>query len=59
MFGDYLRERGWRYLSVDGSRRGNPSDPREVEFIDLEEDLRELTSIEDRSVQLVLLQHVI
>jgi SAM-dependent methyltransferase len=59
VFGRYLRERDWRYMSVDQSRRGSPVDPRDTSFIDLETDLCDLSTIDEDSVQLVLTQHVI
>ena len=59
VFGEYLRERGWDYISVDSSRQGNPADPRRADFVDLKLDLRALTLIDDRSISLVLIQHVI
>ncbi len=59
VFGRYLRERGWRYAGADRWRRGNPADPRDTSFIDLETDLCDLSAFEDRSVHLVLIQHVI
>src|SRR5271167_746408 len=43
VFGGFLRERGWRYWSIDQSRRGNPNDPRAVDFIDDEADLCDLS----------------
>lgn len=59
VLGHYLRDRGWEYTSVDQSRRGNPVDPRDTSFVDLEADLCDLSTIETDSVQLVLAQHVI
>ncbi len=59
VFGEYLRVRGWTYTSVDQSRAGNPLDPRDTSFIDLEVDLCDLAPFPDASVQLVLAQHVI
>jgi SAM-dependent methyltransferase len=59
VFGGYLRERGWVYTSVDRSRKGNPHDPRDTAFIDLESDLCELTQVASDSVSLFLAQHVI
>jgi SAM-dependent methyltransferase len=59
VFGDYLRERGWSYIAIDSSRQGNPFDPRTVDAIDYEVDARELSPIEDSSIQLVIVQHVI
>ena len=29
VFGDFLRERGWVYTSIDRWRTGNPNDPRD------------------------------
>ena len=59
VFGEHLRARGWRYIGVDGSRQGNPADPRRVEFVDFEADARELDPIADDSMALVIVQHVI
>lgn len=59
VFGEYLSRRGWRYTSVDQSLRGNPVDPRDTSFVDLELDLCELSPYQDDSVQLLLAQHVI
>jgi hypothetical protein len=59
VFGDFLRERGWRYQSIDQSRRGNPNDPRAVGFIDHEANLCDLSLFADDSIHLVIVQHVI
>ncbi|HTD58383.1 MAG TPA: methyltransferase domain-containing protein [Solirubrobacteraceae bacterium] len=59
VFGDFLRERGWRYQSVDQSRHGNPNDPRAVGFIDHEADLCDLSIFPDDAMHLVIVQHVI
>jgi SAM-dependent methyltransferase len=59
VFGAYLRRRGWRYTSVDQSHRGNPVDPRDTSFVDLEVDLCDLAPFAEGSVQLVIAQHVI
>jgi hypothetical protein len=59
VFGDFLRERGWRYLSIDQSRRGNPNDPRAVGFIDHEANLCDLSLFAEDSMHLVIVQHVI
>jgi SAM-dependent methyltransferase len=59
VFGEYLRRRGWRYTSVDQSHRGNPVDPRDTSFVDLEVDLCDLAPFAEGSVQLVIAQHVI
>jgi SAM-dependent methyltransferase len=59
VFGQYLRERGWVYTSVDQSRRGSPFDPRDTGFIDLEADACDLSFAGDDAIQLVLAQHVI
>jgi SAM-dependent methyltransferase len=59
VFGDYLRERGWEYTAMDQSRRGNPVDPRNVDFIDVEVDLCDLAPFGDGSIHLVMAQHVI
>jgi SAM-dependent methyltransferase len=59
VFGGFLRERGWRYISIDQSRSGNPNDPRAVGFIDHEIDLCDLSPLEDDSIDLVIVQHVI
>jgi len=59
VYGDFLRERGWLYRSIDQSRRGHPNDPRAVGFIDHEADLCDLSMFAEDSVQLVIVQHVI
>jgi SAM-dependent methyltransferase len=59
VFGDFLRERGWGYTSVDQSRRGNERDPRAVGFIDFEADARDLSAFPDASLHLIMAQHVI
>jgi SAM-dependent methyltransferase len=59
VFGDYLRARGWRYTSIDQSLKGNPVDPRDTSFVDVELDLCHLEPFADDSVQLVIAQHVI
>ncbi len=59
VFGDFLRERGWRYESIDQSRRGHPNDPRSIEFIDHEADLCDLSLFATGSIDLVIIQHVI
>ncbi|HXC23146.1 MAG TPA: methyltransferase domain-containing protein [Solirubrobacteraceae bacterium] len=59
VFGGFLSERGWRYQSIDQSRRGNPNDPRAVGFVDEEADLCQLSQITDDSMHLVVVQHVI
>ena len=59
VFGDFLRRRGWRYQSIDQSRRGHPNDPRAVEFIDHEADLCDLSLFAAGSIDLVIIQHVI
>jgi SAM-dependent methyltransferase len=59
VFGDYLRARGWHYTSIDQSMRGNPVDPRDTSFVDIEVDLCHLESFAESSVQLVMAQHVI
>ncbi|MGO8906092.1 MAG: class I SAM-dependent methyltransferase [Solirubrobacteraceae bacterium] len=59
VYGDFLRERGWRYESIDQSRRGHPNDPRAVGFIDRELDLCDLAPFAERSLHLMIVQHVI
>lgn len=59
VFGEHLRARGWRYTSIDQSLRGNPVDPRDTSFVDLEVDLCHLEPFAAGSVQLVMAQHVI
>jgi len=59
VFGEFLRERGWRYQGIDKSRRGNPNDPRAVAFIDFEADLCDLSPLARGSIDLVIVQHVI
>jgi len=59
VFGEHLRRRGWRYTSIDQSRRGNSADPRDTSFVDLEIDLCDLAPFKEGSVQLVIGQHVL
>jgi SAM-dependent methyltransferase len=59
VFGGFLRERGWRYLSIDQSRSGHPDDPRDVGFIDHEADLCDLSLLDNGAIDLVIAQHVI
>jgi SAM-dependent methyltransferase len=59
VYGDYLRARGWHYTGIDQSLKGNPVDPRDTSFVDVEVDLCHLEPFGDGSVQLVLAQHVI
>ncbi len=59
VFGGFLRQRGWRYQSIDRSRRGHPEDPRAVGFIDHEADLCDLSRFASGSIDLVIIQHVI
>jgi len=59
VFGGFLRERGWRYVSIDQSRTGHPNDRRYVGFIDHEADLCELSLFDRGSIELVIAQHVI
>jgi SAM-dependent methyltransferase len=59
VFGGFLRERGWRYLSIDQSRTGHPNDRRFVGFIDHEADLCDLSLFDPGSIELVVAQHVI
>jgi len=59
VFGEFLRERGWRYLSIDQSRSGHPSDSRDVGFIDREADLCDLSFLAHGTIELVIAQHVI
>ncbi|HST55763.1 MAG TPA: methyltransferase domain-containing protein [Solirubrobacteraceae bacterium] len=59
VFGEFLREHGWQYTAIDQSRRGNPLDPRDTGFVDLEADLCDLTAFAADSIQLLLAQHVI
>jgi len=59
VFGEYLRARGWRYTSIDQSTQGNPVDPRDTSFVDVEVDLCHLAPFADGSVALVMAQHVI
>jgi SAM-dependent methyltransferase len=59
VFGDYLRARGWHYTSIDQSLKGNPVDPRDTSFVDVELDLCHLEPFADDSVRLVIAQHVI
>jgi len=59
VFGGFLREQGWHYVSIDRWRTGNPADPRAVGFIDYEADLADLSPFAADSFDLVILQHVI
>jgi SAM-dependent methyltransferase len=59
VFGEFLRERGWLYTAIDQSKRGNPLDPRDTGFVDMEVDLCDLAAFAEDSIQLVLAQHVI
>jgi SAM-dependent methyltransferase len=59
VFGDYLRTRGWHYTSIDQSHRGNPVDPRDTSFVDLQVDLCDLSSFAEGAMQLFIAQHVI
>ncbi len=59
VYGAFLRERGWRYESIDQSRSGHPNDPRAVHFVDRELDLCDLAPLADGSLDLVIVQHVI
>lgn len=59
VFGGFLAERGWEYRSLDSSRSGNPHDPRAVQFVDHEADLRDLSAFADDEFDLFVAQHVI
>ena len=59
VFGEVLRQRGWRYLSIDQSRSGHPNDPRAVGFIDHEADLCDLSLLDSDAIDLVIAQHVV
>jgi SAM-dependent methyltransferase len=59
VFGGYLRARGWTYTSVDRWRGGNPNDARNVTFVDVVADLRNLEAFPDASFDLFITQHVI
>jgi hypothetical protein len=59
VFGEFLRERGWCYQSIDQSRSGHPNDPRVVGFIDHEADLCDLSLLDSDAIDLVIAQHVI
>jgi SAM-dependent methyltransferase len=59
VFGEFLRERGWCYQSLDQSRSGHPNDPRAVGFIDHEADLCDLSLLDSDAIDLVIAQHVI
>jgi SAM-dependent methyltransferase len=58
-FKGYLAARGWDAVSIDRWRLGNPHDPRNVRFVDLELDATDMGVIEDGSFDLVIAQHVI
>ncbi|HEX8050664.1 MAG TPA: N,N-dimethylformamidase beta subunit family domain-containing protein, partial [Solirubrobacterales bacterium] len=59
VYGEFLRERGWTYRSLDRWRTGNPRDPRAVGFVDDEADLTDLSIFADGEFDLFLAQHVI
>ncbi|HXS46600.1 MAG TPA: N,N-dimethylformamidase beta subunit family domain-containing protein [Solirubrobacterales bacterium] len=59
VYGEFLRERGWQYRSVDRWRTGNPHDPRAVDFVDQEADLNDLSIFADGEFDLFIAQHVI
>ena len=59
VFGAFLRDRGWSYTAIDSSQHGNPFDPRTVDGISYEADARDLSALRDRSLELVIVQHVI
>jgi SAM-dependent methyltransferase len=59
VFGDFLRRHGWIVVCVDQSRRGHANDPRAVDFIDFEADMRDLSRFATGSVDLLIAQHVI
>jgi SAM-dependent methyltransferase len=59
VYGEFLRERGWEYRSLDRWRTGNPHDPREVGFVDEEVDLTDLSAFGDGEFDLFIAQHVI
>lgn len=59
VFGDFLRDRGWIHVCVDRSRRGHANDPRAVDFVDFEADMRDLTRFASGSVDVLIAQHVI
>jgi SAM-dependent methyltransferase len=59
VFGDFFRRRGWEYVGTDKWRGGNPVDPRDVAFADLEVDLADMSVFRDGTFDLVLAQHVV
>ena len=59
VYGEFLRERGWEYRSIDRWRTGNPRDPRAVGFVDHEADLSDLSIFGDGEFDLFVAQHVI
>jgi SAM-dependent methyltransferase len=59
VYGEFLRERGWEYRSLDRWRTGNPRDPRAVGFVDHELDLTDLSVFADGEFDLFVAQHVI
>jgi SAM-dependent methyltransferase len=58
-FKGYLEARGWDTVSIDRWRTGNPHDPRNVRFVDLELDVTDMWRLADGSFDLVIAQHVI
>jgi SAM-dependent methyltransferase len=59
VYGRWLRRQGWAYVGVDKWRKGNPSDPREVSFIDFEADVVDMRIFRDGQFDLVIMQHVL
>jgi SAM-dependent methyltransferase len=58
-FKGYLEARGWDAVSIDRWRTGNPHDPRDVRFVDVEIDVTDMWRFSDDSFDLVIAQHVI
>jgi SAM-dependent methyltransferase len=58
IFGGFLAQRGVRYVSYDRWRRGNPRDPRDVSFVDLEADACRLP-FWDCAFDGLIIQHVL
>lgn len=59
VYGAYLKRLGWSHLGVDKWRKGNPSDPREVGFIDREVDVVDMNIFPTGHFNLIIMQHVI
>jgi SAM-dependent methyltransferase len=59
VFGGYLRERGWGYVSIDRWPTDDPHDPSRAGFVDHKGDLRDLSIFGTGEFDLFIAQHVI